>query len=60
MTKKNPSARSAVLLSFASPVIVITDPTGGGVVVETVIVEGLVPVQLVVTLVATRSVPGVS
>jgi hypothetical protein len=47
VTKKNPSARSADLLAFARPDMEITEPIGGGVEVETVIVEGVVDVPFV-------------
>jgi hypothetical protein len=44
VTKKKPSALSAVLLELARPETEITEPTGGGVVVTMVIVDGVVVV----------------
>ena len=47
VTRKKPSARSAVLVAFARPVMETTEPMTGGVVVNTVIVEGVVVVPFV-------------
>ena len=56
--KKNPSARSAVRSEFVRPVMLMTEATGGGVVVKTVMTDGVAWLDW--TSVTTKSVPGIS